>query len=164
VSVFLARFGGGGRTVVGVSSFRFGRLDSPRGCVDDYFTYTPPYSLCFLTPLSLHKESKSWYIIFFKTCKARFSLRGERIKSYKIQKVTKKRRQHKKEGKRYRGPQGRTPRRRAIGRKPARAQVLASSRIAGARATGIKASLLWTRRLRSLQIDQATNQKKASKP
>jgi hypothetical protein len=45
-----------------------------------------------------------------------------------------------------------------------RAQVLASSRIAGARAIGIMASLSWTRRLRSLQIDQATNQTKASKP
>jgi hypothetical protein len=41
----------------------------------------------------------------------------------------------------YRGLKGRTPRRRAIGRKPTRAQVLASSRIAGARATGIRAFL-----------------------
>jgi hypothetical protein len=41
---------------------------------------------------------------------------------------------------------------------------LASSRIAGARATGIRAFLSWTRWLRSLQIDQATNLTKASKP
>jgi hypothetical protein len=60
-------------------------------------------------------------------------------KSYKIQQVIEKRVDQKE--KRYRCLKDRTPRRRAIGRKPARAQVLASSRIVGTRATGIRASL-----------------------